>query len=54
MGRIVPIYEAVGTFGSRMIRPRDLHTLQNLDSSIPTCSRRNCGQKLHYPLGARL
>src|SRR6202049_3182749 len=35
MGRIVPIYEAVGTFGSRMIRRAIYNTLQNLDSNIP-------------------
>src|SRR3974390_786160 len=30
MGRSVPIYEAVGTFGSRMIRRAIYNTLQNL------------------------
>ncbi len=34
MGRIVPIYEAVGTFGTRQIRRSIYATLQNLDPSI--------------------
>jgi ATP-dependent DNA helicase RecG len=33
-GRIVPIYEAVGTFGSRMIRRTIYATLQDLESNI--------------------
>src|SRR5499425_1313015 len=32
MGRIVPVYEAVGTFGSRQIRRAVYATLQNLDA----------------------
>ena len=35
MGRIVPIYEAVGAFGSRQIRRAVHATLQNLDPQIP-------------------
>ena len=35
MGRIVPIYEAVGTFGTRQIRRAVYATLQNLDPRIP-------------------
>jgi len=35
MGRIVPIYEAVGTFGSRQIRRAVYATLQNLDANVP-------------------
>src|SRR5208283_3694825 len=35
MGRIVPIYEAVGTFGTRQIRRAIYATLQNLDPNIP-------------------
>jgi ATP-dependent DNA helicase RecG len=34
MGRIVPVYEAVGTFGTRQIRRAIYATLQNLDQSI--------------------
>jgi ATP-dependent DNA helicase RecG len=49
MGRIVPIYEAVGTFGSRMIRRAIYSTLQNLDSSIPDVLPAALREKLHYP-----
>jgi len=49
MGRIVPIYEAVGTFGSRMIRRAIYNTLQNLDSSIPDLLPPELREKLHYP-----
>jgi ATP-dependent DNA helicase RecG len=49
MGRIVPIYEAVGTFGSRMIRRAIYSTLQNLDSNIPDVLPTELREKLHYP-----
>jgi ATP-dependent DNA helicase RecG len=49
MGRIVPIYEAVGTFGSRMIRRAIYNTLQNLDSNIPDVLPAELREKLHYP-----
>ncbi|HTB93762.1 MAG TPA: ATP-dependent DNA helicase RecG [Candidatus Sulfotelmatobacter sp.] len=49
MGRIVPIYEAVGTFGSRMIRRAIYNTLQNLDSNIPDMLPTELLQKLQYP-----
>src|SRR3984893_14940745 len=49
MGRIVPIYEAVGTFGSRMIRRAIYNTLQNLDSNIPDVLPPALLEKLHYP-----
>ncbi len=49
MGRIVPIYEAVGTFGSRMIRRAIYTTLQNLDSNIPDVLPVELREKLHYP-----
>ncbi|HET7108303.1 MAG TPA: ATP-dependent DNA helicase RecG [Candidatus Acidoferrum sp.] len=49
MGRIVPIYEAVGTFGSRMIRRAIYNTLQNLDSNIPDVLPAVLREKLHYP-----
>ena len=35
MGRIVPVYEAVGTFGTRQIRRAVYATLQNLEPHIP-------------------
>jgi ATP-dependent DNA helicase RecG len=49
MGRIVPIYEAVGTFGSRMIRRAIYNTLQNLDSNIPDVLPAELREKLNYP-----
>jgi ATP-dependent DNA helicase RecG len=49
MGRIVPIYEAVGTFGSRMIRRAIYNTLQNLDSNIPDVLPLELREKLQYP-----
>ncbi|MGA2300159.1 MAG: ATP-dependent DNA helicase RecG [Candidatus Acidiferrum sp.] len=49
MGRIVPIYEAVGTFGTRPIRRAIYATLQNLDSNIPDVLPPALLQQLHYP-----
>jgi ATP-dependent DNA helicase RecG len=49
MGRIVPIYEAVGTFGSRMIRRAIYNTLQNLDSDVPDVLPAALREKLRYP-----
>jgi len=49
MGRIVPIYEAVGTFGSRMIRRAIYNTLQNLDSNILDVLPPELREKLRYP-----
>ena len=49
MGRIVPIYEAVGTFGTRQIRRAIFTTLQNLDPNIPDVLPPALLQQLHYP-----
>jgi len=49
MGRIVPIYEAVGTFGTRQIRRAIYATLQNLDPNIPDVLPSALLQQLHYP-----
>ncbi len=49
MGRIVPIYEAVGTFGTRQIRRAIYATLQNLDSNIPDVLPQALLQRLNYP-----
>jgi ATP-dependent DNA helicase RecG len=49
MGRIVPIYEAVGTFGTRQIRRAIYTTLQNLDPNIPDVLPPALLQQLHYP-----
>src|SRR5271155_5121251 len=49
MGRIVPVYEAIGTFGSRMIRRAIYGTLQNLDSNIPDILPAGLREKLKLP-----
>lgn len=49
MGRIVPIYEAVGTFGTRMIRRAIYAALQNLDRNIPDVLPPSLREKLRYP-----
>jgi ATP-dependent DNA helicase RecG len=49
MGRIVPIYEAVGTFGTRMIRRAIYATLQNLEIDIPDVMPPDLRKKLRYP-----
>jgi ATP-dependent DNA helicase RecG len=49
VGRIVPIYEAIGTFGSRAIR-RSLYTaLQQLDANFPDPLPADLRQRLGYP-----
>jgi ATP-dependent DNA helicase RecG len=49
MGRIVPVYEAIGTFGSRMIRRAIYGTLQNLDANIPDILPAGLRDKLKLP-----
>jgi ATP-dependent DNA helicase RecG len=49
MGRIVPIYEAVGTFGSRLIRRAIYGTLQNLDPRIPDILPEELRKRLGFP-----
>jgi ATP-dependent DNA helicase RecG len=49
MGRIVPVYEAIGTFGSRMIRRAIYGTLQNLESNIPDTLPAGLREKLKLP-----
>jgi ATP-dependent DNA helicase RecG len=49
MGRIVPIYEAVGTFGSRQIRRAIYATLQNLEPQIPDVLPAGLRQRLGFP-----
>ena len=49
VGRIVPIYEAIGTFGSRAIR-RAVHTaLEFLDPDMPDIFPRELRTRLSYP-----
>ena len=49
MGRIVPIYEAVGTFGTRQIRRSIYATLQNLDPSIIDILPASLRNRLGFP-----
>jgi len=49
MGRIVPIYEAIGTFSSRMIRRSIYATLQNLDSNVPDVLPPELRERLKLP-----
>lgn len=49
MGRIVPIYEAVGTFGTRQIRRAIYATLQNLDTNIPDILPVELRHRLGFP-----
>ena len=48
-GRIVPIYEAVGTFGSRMIRRTIYATLQELESNIPDILPSALRERFKFP-----
>ena len=49
MGRIVPVYEAIGRFSSRMIRCAIYGTLQNLDDNIPDILPAGLREKLNLP-----
>jgi ATP-dependent DNA helicase RecG len=49
VGRIVPIYEAVGTFGSRQIRRAIYATLQNLHANIPDILPAELRERLQFP-----
>jgi ATP-dependent DNA helicase RecG len=49
MGRIVPVYEAVGTFGTRQIRRAIYATLQNLEPQIPDPLPEELRERLRYP-----
>lgn len=49
MGRIVPVYEAVGSFGTRQIRRSIYATLQNLDQSVPDVLPPDLRKRLVFP-----
>ena len=49
MGRIVPVYEAIGTFGTRQIRRAIYASLQNLDQSIPDVLPLELRKRLDLP-----
>jgi len=49
VGRIVPIYEAIGTFGSRAIRRAIYAALQQLDPRVPDVLPAPLRAKLNFP-----
>jgi ATP-dependent DNA helicase RecG len=49
VGRIVPIYEAIGTFGSRAIRRAMYTAVQMLDSNMSDVLPENLQARLGYP-----
>jgi ATP-dependent DNA helicase RecG len=49
VGRIVPIYEAIGTFGSRSIRRTIYTALQSLDPRVPDILPDELRARLGYP-----
>jgi ATP-dependent DNA helicase RecG len=49
VGRIVPIYEAIGTFGSRAIRRAMYAAVQLLDPKMPDALPQELRAKLGYP-----
>jgi ATP-dependent DNA helicase RecG len=49
MGRIVPVYEAVGTFGTRQIRRAIYATLQNLDPNIADVLPADLRARMEFP-----
>jgi ATP-dependent DNA helicase RecG len=49
VGRIVPIYEAIGTFGSRAIRRAMYAAVQLIDANMPDVLPENLRARLDYP-----
>jgi ATP-dependent DNA helicase RecG len=49
VGRIVPIYEAIGTFGSKQIRRAMYVAVQNIDPRVPDILPENLRARLGYP-----
>ena len=49
VGRIVPIYEAIGTFGSRAIRRAMYAAVQLIDANMPDVLPENLRERLDYP-----
>src|SRR5215468_11382163 len=49
VGRIVPIYEAIGTFGSRSIRRAMYAAIQMLDGSLPEVLPVELRERLKFP-----
>src|SRR5215467_12111976 len=49
VGRIVPIYEAIGTFGTRSIRRAVYAALQHLDSNLPDLLPASIRARMNFP-----
>ncbi len=49
VGRIVPIYEAIGTFGTRAIRRAVYAALQRLDANLPDLLPPTIRSHMHFP-----
>jgi ATP-dependent DNA helicase RecG len=49
VGRIVPIYEAIGTFGSRAIRRAMYAAVQLIDANMPDVIPESLRERLDYP-----
>jgi ATP-dependent DNA helicase RecG len=49
VGRIVPIYEAIGTFGTRAIRRATYAALQKMDPHLPDLLPASVRTRLHFP-----
>ncbi len=50
VGRIVPIYEAIGTFGTRPIRRAIYAALQHLDPNLPDLLPASVRKRMNFPL----
>jgi len=50
VGRIVPIYEAIGTFGTRAIRRATYAALQQLDQNFPDLLPASVRKRMDFPL----
>jgi ATP-dependent DNA helicase RecG len=50
VGRIVPIYEAIGTFGTRAFRRATYAALQHLDPNFPDLLPTSIRRRMNFPL----
>jgi ATP-dependent DNA helicase RecG len=50
VGRIVPVYEAIGTFGTRAIRRATYAALQQLDADLPDLLPVSVRTRMNFPL----
>ena len=50
VGRIVPIYEAIGTFGTRAIRRATYAALQHLDPNLPDLLPASVRKRMNFPV----